>query len=304
MPADGTGFGARATEFPAVFDTLASMALTAAQEKSYYEQQYARFLELPAGDLRFTPGTFLADLRNPRKEVFERRILYTATLDALGALNLQGKRALDYGCGTGDFGLWMATAEGASVTFLDLSENAVAVCLKRAQASGVGGRCDGEARDAADLSCFGNATFDVIFGCASLHHTIKYPGAWNELLRVLKPEGSLVLTETFGNNPLLNTLRRWNWRRTCLPDEQGEDVIFNDQHVAILRDAFCEVSLHPMHLMGMAKRAVRGRYHRWPVRALMGALLQTDKVLLALLPFLKRHCGEVLVIATGRKASP
>ncbi len=277
------------------------MSLTAADEKAYYENQYARFLALPDGDLRFTPSGFLADLDNPHKEVFERRRLYASTLAALSRMHLQGKRVLDYGCGTGDFGLWMATSEGARVTFLDLSENAVAVCLRRAEASDVATLCEGVARDAADLSCFADASFHLIFGCASLHHTIKYPGAWKELLRVLKPGGTLVLTETYGNNPLLNGLRRWNWRRSALPEEQGEDVIFCDEHVAILRQSFADVQLRPMHLLGMLKRAMRGRYHQSPVRWLLHVLNGLDQVLLSSLPFLKRHCGEVLVIARNHR---
>lgn len=278
------------------------MATDAAAEKAFYEARYAAFLRLPTGDLCFTPQGFLADLEDPRKEVYERRELYRATLTALGRLALRDQRVLDYGCGTGDFGLWMATAERARVTFLDLSENAVDVCLRRAAASGVAERCDGVARDAADLSCFPDAAFDLVYGCASLHHTIKYPGAWNELLRVLKPGGHLVLTETYGNNPLLNALRRWNWKREGLAEEQGEDVIFNDEHVAILRQSFAEVRLQPMGILSMAKRALRGRFHQPPARLLLALLKAADTALLRLLPPLQRHCGEVLVVARGRQS--
>jgi SAM-dependent methyltransferase len=49
--------------------------------------------------------------------------------------------------------------------------------------------------------------FDLIFGSFALHHTLKYPRARDELLRVLKPGGRLVLVETYGNNPLLNAAR-------------------------------------------------------------------------------------------------
>lgn len=270
-------------------------------EKAYYEERYAVFLELSAADLRFTPAGFLADLENPRREVFERRRLYHATLAALGQLNLAGKRVLDYGCGTGDFGLWMATAENARVTFLDLSENAVSVCLRRAELSGVASSCDAVARDASDLSCFPDGAFDVVYGCASLHHTIKYPGAWEELLRVLKPGGDLVLTETFGNNPVLNALRRWNWRRSGLSEDQGEDVIFAEEHIRILRENFAEVNLQPMELFSMAKRAMRGRFHVRLLRLTLAALEGLDAVLLRLVPPLKSQCGEVLVVARGRR---
>lgn len=275
------------------------MSTHAAAEKAYYEARYAAFLGLRRDDLRFTPAAFLADLEDPRKEVYERKELYRATLKELGRLSLSEKRVLDYGCGTGDFGLWMATAERASVTFLDLSENAVQVCLQRAEASGVAERCDGVARDAADLSCFADSTFDLVYGCASLHHTIKYPGAWNELLRVLKPGGDLVLTETYGNNVLLNGLRRWNWKREGLSEDQGEDVIFNEEHVEILRRHFANVSLQPMGLFSMAKRAMRGRFHRSTTRAVLSMLQFADAAMIGLAPPLMKQCGEVLVVARG-----
>lgn len=275
------------------------MSTTSLDEKAFYEERYAPFLAFSPDDLRFSPSLFLDDLCNPKKNVYERFDLYAATLRTLSSLSLRGKTVLDYGCGTGDFGLWMATAEGARVTFLDLSENAVDLCLRRAQVSGVPHLCRGVARDAADLSCFANASFDVVFGCASLHHTIKYPGAWNELLRVLKPDGVLVLTETYGENVVLNALRRWNWKREGIAEEQGEDVIFNHEHVALLQQSFRDVRLFPMGLFAMVKRALRGRLHHAAARTLLLTLREVDRWLLTIAPPLKRYCGEVLVIAKG-----
>lgn len=277
------------------------MSTTSLDEKAFYEERYAPFLACSASDLRFTPGQFLSDLANPAKDVYERFDLYAATLKALSSLSLRDKRVLDYGCGTGDFGLWMATAERARVTFLDLSENAVALCLRRAEISRVADLCAGVARDASDLSCFPDACFDLVFGCASLHHTIKYPGAWKELLRVLKPDGVLVLTETYGNNAILNALRRWNWKREGIAEEQGEDVIFNREHVALLRQGFEDVKLQPMGLLAMAKRALRGRLRHPLPRALFLTLRAIDGVILAAIPALKTYCGEVLVVAARKR---
>ncbi len=277
------------------------MPTTSLDEKAFYEERYAPFLAFSPDDLRFSPGLFLEDLSNPAKNVYERFDLYAATLRLLSSLSLRGKTVLDYGCGTGDFGLWMATAEGAHVTFLDLSENAVQLCLRRAEVSGVADLCSGVARDASDLSCFADNSFDLVFGCASLHHTIKYAGAWNELLRVLKPQGMLVLTETYGNNALLNALRRWNWKREGVAEEQGEDVIFNHEHVTLLQASFREVTLIPMGLLAMAKRGLRGRLHQALPRALFLALREVDRGLLAAVPPLKRYCGEVLVVASGNQ---
>src|SRR5207253_5818587 len=120
---------------------------------------------------------------------YERRLLYRATMRALETTPLRGMRVLDYGCGPADFGLWMAT-EGADVTVLDLSAAAIEVALKRAHASGVAVR--GIGADASDLRILNDAEFDLVFACAALHHTMKYPGAVEELARIMRPGGRLV----------------------------------------------------------------------------------------------------------------
>ncbi|MBI3683797.1 MAG: hypothetical protein HY235_25775 [Acidobacteria bacterium] len=51
----------------------------------------------------------LRNLNDPRHPVFERRRLYQAALDRLLAMLLAGLTVLDYGCGPGDWGVWMAT---------------------------------------------------------------------------------------------------------------------------------------------------------------------------------------------------
>lgn len=278
------------------------MPTSVLEEKAYYEARYAPFLAFPADSLRFTPRQFLKDLEDPSKEVHERLLLYAATLRKLSTLSLRGKRVLDYGCGTGDFGLWMAVSEGANVTFLDLSENAVALCLRRAELSGVGERCQGVACDAADLSCFPDQHFDLVFGCASLHHTMKYQGSWAELLRVLKPDASLVLTETYGENPILNALRRWNWKREGLDESQGEDIIFGNDHIRLLRQGFESVELQPFSLLSMSKRALRGRLHQPLPGALYRWLRGIDAAMIAAFPPVQRLCGEVLVTAQRKRS--
>ena len=117
----------------------------------------------------------------------------------------------------------------------------------------------------------------------------------------LKPGGALVLTETYGNNPLLNALRRWNWKRESLAEEQGEDVIFNDQHIMVLRDAFASVTLKPMGLFSMAKRGMRGSFGNPALRGVLRVLQGTDGKLLQVAPTLGRYCGEVLVVARERR---
>ncbi|MEO7143489.1 MAG: methyltransferase domain-containing protein, partial [Bryobacteraceae bacterium] len=121
------------------------------------------FLDLPDSDVVCNLRTMEADLHNPAKAVYERRAVYQAALDCLLANPLAGCAALDYGCGTGDWGLVLA-GEGASVVLLDLSPVAIRLGLCRAAASGIASRIRGVARDASDLSCFRDGEFDLIFG--------------------------------------------------------------------------------------------------------------------------------------------
>ena len=272
------------------------MSITADQERGFYDGVYSQHLNLPDSQLICNRQTLEADLANPARAIYERRRLYTTVLRVLLAEPAAGRCVLDYGCGTGDWGLMLA-GEGADVTLLDLSPVAIQLALRRAALSGVAARVQGIARDASDLSCFSNDEFDLIYASAAVHHTLKYPNALDELLRVLRPGGKLVLAETYGNNPILNSLRRLRWRVSSQPDEAGEEILFNDGHVNLLRSRLREVSLTPLSLLAMAKRFFRGRFTSSAVRGMVGFLELADTVLLKACPPLRPYCGEVVVVA-------
>jgi ubiquinone/menaquinone biosynthesis C-methylase UbiE len=273
------------------------VSITADREREFYDANYTQFLNLPAADLVCNRRTLEADLSNPAKTIYERRRLYQAILEALLAEPVEHHAVLDYGCGTGDWGLMLA-GEGASVTFLDLSPVAIQVALNRASASGVSGRVRGVSRDASDLSCFRDEEFDLIYASAAIHHTLKYPHAFEELIRVLRTGGRLVLAETFGNNQLLNIARKMVWRVRGQADEAGEEIVFNDAHVGMLRARLKHVEVTPINLFAMAKRAFRGKFESATVRATIGILETLDSAILKTIPPLKRYCGEVVIIAS------
>lgn len=272
------------------------MSISADQERAYYDALYSRFLALPDHALAVNRQSLYRLFNDPSQTQWERRRLYLRAMDALLSETLEGLHVLDYGCGPAEWGVWMAT-EGAEVTLLDLSPAAIQLGLRRAAASGVASSVRGEARDASDLRCFPDASFDLIFANAALHHTLKYPNAFEELLRVLKPGGRLVLAETFGNNPLLNVARRFRAWASREPEEQGEEIVLSDAEVDLLRRNLRDVHLEPLHLLAMAKRLFRGRFQDPFLRAFIGLLESIDKLLLRLAPSLGRYCGEVVIQA-------
>jgi 2-polyprenyl-3-methyl-5-hydroxy-6-metoxy-1,4-benzoquinol methylase len=274
--------------------------VTSNREREFYDGRYAQFLTLPDHALRLDRKLLEGNLDNPSHPFYERRWLYRASIQALEAEPLPGKKVLDYGCGPADFGIWMAT-EGAAVTLLDLSPAAIAVGLKRAQASGVKVR-----GVAADASCLGmrnaravlsDAEFDLVFACAALHHTLKYPGAVEELARIMRPGARLVLCETWGGNPLLNTARKLHAAIIGEAEEQGEDIILSQAELRTLSPFFSDMRVETRNLLAMGKRLLRGRFEKPWARAVVRTLERVDCALLTLAPPLRNWCGEAVITA-------
>lgn len=269
--------------------------LTTSEERDFYDAFYRKALTHSERSLRSTRQAILSHLNNPSSPYFERRQLYLLALKKVFESSVKDINVLDYGCGTGDWGVMLAS-EGANVTLLDLSPVGVEVGRRRAKATGVSHKVNTIARDASDLSCFSDGQFDLVFASASLHHTIKYPNALKELLRVIKPGGRLVLAETFGNNMLLNFFRRMRWQLCNQPLEAGEGIIFSNKEVELLKENFSRIEVAPLNLLAMGKRLFRGKFESRSVRIICKALEKTDKFLLAVFPWLRRHCGEVVVV--------
>jgi hypothetical protein len=92
-------------------------------------------------------------------------------------------------------------------------------------------------------------------------------------------------------------LRRLNWRIRKQAHEAGEDIILSDRELDLLRRHFRRLSITPMNLLAMSKRLFRGHFHSPLVRGAMRSLELADRAILTLVPWLRRYCGEVLVVA-------
>jgi SAM-dependent methyltransferase len=141
--------------------------------------------------------------------------------------------------------------------------------------------------------------FDLVFACAALHHTLKYPGALGELARVMRPGGRLVLAETWGGNPLLNAARKLRARASGEAEEQGEGIIFSRHELRALEPFFADLAAQPINLLAMGKRVLRGRFEKPWARAVLGGLERIDAALLGAASPLRDWCGEAVI--TGRR---
>jgi 2-polyprenyl-3-methyl-5-hydroxy-6-metoxy-1,4-benzoquinol methylase len=117
-----------------------------------------------------------ADLRRRLSVVFD---------ECLGRTSLVGKRTLDAGCGYGPFSA-AAMVRGAAVVSVDIGQRLVARTMARAGSRGV-------VADVCDLAVR-DESFDVVISSEMLEHTPAPMRALEELARVLRADGLLVLT--------------------------------------------------------------------------------------------------------------
>ena len=113
-----------------------------------------------------------------------------------------GERALDIGCGTGVFTLELAR-HGANVTGVDRSEGMIS--LARSLAARDGLQAGFTFVDAEALP-FPDGEFDLVVAVTVLCFAADPGRLLRESLRVLKPDGRLVIGE-------LNSLSPWAWWR-------------------------------------------------------------------------------------------
>jgi ubiquinone/menaquinone biosynthesis C-methylase UbiE len=154
-------------------------------------------------DLRQGSATMSPALRAPYRVVEDR----VATQAA-------GRLVLDYGSGQGVYAVGPAEA-GARVVGVDISRRSTAKAVDRTRCAGVGDRCRFLLGDCERLP-FASGTFDLVQSMGVLS-SLEHDRAFAELARVVKPEGTVIVVDTLGHNPLLNLNRRllyWRGRRT------------------------------------------------------------------------------------------
>ena len=124
------------------------------------------------------------------------------TAELLGVLvrALAARRVLEIGTSNGYSTIWLADAAeaiGGTVVSLEIEAKRTAQAQANLREAGVDGFAELRTQDAGEaLAAFADEAFDLIFLDAERPHYVSY---WPHLLRVLRPNGLLVVDNTLSH---------------------------------------------------------------------------------------------------------
>jgi SAM-dependent methyltransferase len=199
----------------------------------------------------------------------------------------RGLRVLEYGSGRGASAVELAKA-GARVVSIDISP--VAVAMSRTRAHGEQLSTVAFCLMNAEALGFGNQTFDVITGKSVIHH-LDLNCAFDEVARVLRPDGFAVFLEPMGHNPIINL-----YRRATPALRTADEHPLTEGDLALARRYFTRVetryfTLFP--LFGVPFRRLPG------FQTLMSLLASLDRVVFKVFPFAGRFAWQVVLQLSG-----
>jgi SAM-dependent methyltransferase len=148
------------------------------------------------------------------------------------------------------------------------------------------------AGDAFDLSAYQDASFDLVWGQAALHHLAHDPeGLAREVVRVLKPGGRFVfIFEPMGHNLLVAAIRAVRMAREELGDESN---LYLSQFARMEKCGFSGCEAQMFNLLGYPMKALSDRF------GFLSALIQkADSLLFRLFPKLLRYGANANVVFT------
>jgi ubiquinone/menaquinone biosynthesis C-methylase UbiE len=203
----------------------------------------------------------------------------------------QGAKALDYCCGNGENGLFMAQ-NGAEVIGIDISPEGVANANLNAAQLGVEKHCRYVVMD-AEATTFPDNTFDLIVEYGALHH-LDYAKAMKELQRIVKPTGAILCIEALRHNPIIHFYRK---RTPHLRTAWEVDHIIGTGHLKWSRQYFSGVKSKCFHLAVLAAVPFRKTRLFRPLRKLLDSV---DNLMLRV-PFIGRFAWQCVYILSEPK---
>ncbi len=139
---------------------------------------------------------------------------------------------LDYCCGTGNFSIYPAL-QGHKVYGIDISNKSVEMAKKKIKQFNLN-NCNFYCMDSENIN-FDDNFFDLILCYNSLTY-LDLPIALNNLKRVLKPNGKLIIMDSLGHNVFYNFNRKINvsrWGKNLQSEfklMKMKDIIFFEKY--------------------------------------------------------------------------
>lgn len=219
-------------------------------------------------------------------ELNANRHPYERLLEIAGSLD--GKRVLDFGCGSG----WASIEydrRGAEVFTFDISQDNINVAKDNFKKNNVDGliRID---KMAAESLQYDDESFDIIIGRAILHHT-NMPESIKEAHRVLKRGGKAFFIEPLNHNPLIKLYRKQTPEKRT-PTEKPLD--YSD--IQSFKNIFADVSSEEYYFLALA-----AFFWYFIIRndqvflKSMDLLVKIDRRVLRLFPALRKYCWSTLI---------
>ena len=225
-----------------------------------------------------------------------RKVLQLVDLNSI-----EGQKILDIGCGIGQYSKLFAK-KGAIVTGVELSPVGVEIAKKIAAANNVADQCTFITGEFTKQN-FPDEKFDIVLLHEVYHHAIKYPGLKDQIKQITKTGGKIILADTVRGSRIIHMGRRLvKYFRFMLQPEARQheqdlgDVLFPIEQYETFAKGFSQYELFMMSYLYMIKQTAL-QYHvdKFYVRWFLRAVKYADDLLLTLLPFLKRGCGEAIL---------
>jgi ubiquinone/menaquinone biosynthesis C-methylase UbiE len=139
-------------------------------------------------------------------------------------------KVLDVGTGSGRLAIQLAGAKGTDfdITALDISKSMLQAARINAKKAGVEDKIKFVLASASSLP-FADASFDLVVSYASLHHWLQPEQVINEIQRVVKPGGTVIIRDNrriYGDKAweflvwlitrFMSKARRDNWHKVIL----------------------------------------------------------------------------------------
>lgn len=200
----------------------------------------------------------------------------------------RGKRVLEFGCGSDGLAIYLGR-RGAITDGFDISGESIRLANERVREYGIEKNVTLKKMSAEKLE-YPDNTFDIVLGNAILHHC-DLPTALSEIHRVLKDDSWAYFIEPLGHNIFLRIYRFFtpeDRSTTERPLLVTDFRVFQNTFSVFAHEEFFFLTLLSFFWHFVIPNQ---RLFEWS----FNSLLKSDKVLLSILPFLKKYCWIVLL---------